>query len=310
MKKMFYIYLLFLFSIAQVFLSHASFSRELRLFTAIDKSDLLIVKNIINNSSWQVISTLKDVKCLRSFFSFNPLHAAVKKKNKKVLDILLLAEEKDLIVALEQKNCRGLTPLAYAAKKGLYDLTKVLLEAGANPNTSDNKRYTPLHYAVKKANMKLVNLLLDHNAQVDAIAFTLDKKEIEPLHFIIDEKLTPSFSEEVRLELLRKLLSAGLDVNRQMDHGDTLLHWALENNYKEIVIFLLQDADADILYNLDNQYPFQDWSTEQLIGIFGQKIADSIIEKMPINKPLLSKSLVTTMLVLPLFLYMIYSVNR
>lgn len=51
-------------------------------------------------------------------------------------------------------NCNwffaGLNPLHNASSFGHADVVRLLLEAGANPNTRDNWNYSPLHEAASK----------------------------------------------------------------------------------------------------------------------------------------------------------------
>lgn len=44
----------------------------------------------------------------------------------------------------------GLYPLHNACSFGHADVVRLLLEAGASPNTTDNWNYTPLHEAASK----------------------------------------------------------------------------------------------------------------------------------------------------------------
>lgn len=44
----------------------------------------------------------------------------------------------------------GLHPLHNACSFGHVDVVRLLLEAGAEPNTTDNWNYTPLHEAAQK----------------------------------------------------------------------------------------------------------------------------------------------------------------
>jgi len=50
-----------------------------------------------------------------------------------------------------------------------YELTRFLLEKGANPNKPDINGYTPLHYAFLRRDQKTIELLLKHHANLNAI---------------------------------------------------------------------------------------------------------------------------------------------
>ena len=49
---------------------------------------------------------------------------------------------------LEVKDVRGCTPLHWAARLGNTEVIKLLLAAGADPNSKDHAQATPLRYAM------------------------------------------------------------------------------------------------------------------------------------------------------------------
>ena len=56
----------------------------------------------------------------------------------------------------------GTTPLHYACKLDYLGVAKVLLEAGANPNSVCKIYDTPIHCAVQMGNAELVGMLIEH----------------------------------------------------------------------------------------------------------------------------------------------------
>ena len=56
-----------------------------------------------------------------------------------------------------------LSMLHIASRLGLHQIVKILLDAKANPNATDEAGRTPLHYAIKKDNKRIINLLLNHS---------------------------------------------------------------------------------------------------------------------------------------------------
>ncbi len=52
--------------------------------------------------------------------------------------------------SLSVRDDGGLVPLHNACSFGHADVTKLLLDSGANPNELDNWSYTPLHEAASK----------------------------------------------------------------------------------------------------------------------------------------------------------------
>jgi len=63
----------------------------------------------------------------------------------------------------------GYTPLHFAAKnKNGYEITRLLIEKGADVNVKDEDDYTPLHFAAKYDNIAATYLLINKNANINA----------------------------------------------------------------------------------------------------------------------------------------------
>lgn len=54
-----------------------------------------------------------------------------------------------------------------AIEKQDYELVRLLLDCGADPNTRNNMGYTPLHFAVIFKDHRIVHLLLKNNSNVN-----------------------------------------------------------------------------------------------------------------------------------------------
>jgi ankyrin repeat protein len=63
-------------------------------------------------------------------------------------------------VSVNCQNTDGETPLHKAAERGYADIVKIMLEAGADPNKTNNQFKKPLDYAVRSGNKDTINLLL------------------------------------------------------------------------------------------------------------------------------------------------------
>ena len=95
------------------------------------------------------------------------LHIAVNYLNLEAVRMLL-----SLGANLDIRDGDGDTPLIYVASRHqhdmdkLYDITKLLLEAGADPNVKGNKGMTAIRWAVciPSGDFRLVRLLLQHGA--------------------------------------------------------------------------------------------------------------------------------------------------
>jgi len=68
---------------------------------------------------------------------------------------------------IDDKDEFGQTPLHLAADKGSLECTKLLLEAGANPNVCDESGISILQTAVVGGSVGVINLLLEAGADPD-----------------------------------------------------------------------------------------------------------------------------------------------
>ena len=94
----------------------------------------------------------------------------------------------------------GYTPLHLAAKEGLDDAVRTLLEAGSNPHTSTATGVRAIHFAAEAGQPAAILTLLDHGADVDARDAHASRT---PLMFATAAN---------RLDVIQTLIKAGADV--------------------------------------------------------------------------------------------------
>jgi ankyrin repeat protein len=63
----------------------------------------------------------------------------------------------------------GNTGLHWAARLGLAEMARLLIESGANPNACNDDNDTPLHWAAREGQKELLVILLAHGAKVNAV---------------------------------------------------------------------------------------------------------------------------------------------
>lgn len=114
---------------------------------------------------------------------------------------------------------RGKTALLVAAERGLHDIVRLLLEAGADASAVSDDGWTPLLFAGFDFDRALVKLLLAHGADVNARSALG-----APLHFAQDT------------EIARALIAAGADVKAE----PILLLDAAQDCNEDLVRLLLQ----------------------------------------------------------------------
>ena len=139
-----------------------------------------------------------------------------------------------------------MTPLFFAAKKGLIDVVQLLLEEGAEPNhgSLDKWKYiffTPLHASAIYGRLEVAKLLLKGGANID-MEDRLKETPIyhTPLHYAVMQG---------HKDLVRFLLEKGAEPNKANIGGETPLHYASffgnPANRKDIVQLLIENG-ADL----------------------------------------------------------------
>src|SRR5262249_4272112 len=121
----------------------------------------------------------------------------------------------------------GDTPLHLAAAGYRFEIARLLLKAGADPNAARNHRRSgPLAYAGgghaesagwdPKRQVQTMQLLLAAGARIDA----QDKNGATPLHRAVRTRCAAA---------VRCLLDAGSDPTRRNESGSTPFHLAVQN---------------------------------------------------------------------------------
>jgi len=175
--------------------------------------------------------------------SDNYLHTALQDERKPTGDEVdvILRRCPQLLDATDNADC---TPLCYAARDGLTDVARVLIEKGANVNHSqarvdgkepfgvDTVYWTPLHFAARNNHREICALLLDNGARVNAKDRTTG---MTPLHLAV------MFEHVGVVELLLER-NANVDCTGTPmtgDEGVNPLHTAVKKGNIEIVNLLL-----------------------------------------------------------------------
>eukprot|EP01132_Coremiostelium_polycephalum_P002194 gene2194-2700_t len=149
------------------------------------------------------------------------LQAAILESNQEKLKPLLKKG-----VDVNKKNKKGSAPLHLAITTKAEEIVKLLLKYKADVNTKDQDGATPLHLAVKNNIEGIITLLVQKGADVNA----KDKDGSAPLHWAGNKVV------------IKLLVEQGADMNAKDENGHTPLHSAIENNKKEVIAFLLENA--------------------------------------------------------------------
>ncbi len=158
--------------------------------------------------------------------------------------------------------------MAIGAENPDPEIVKLLLDAGANPNSKVYGGMTPISLAIQQKNIPIVKLLLDAGANTDVAfsfifyynSFDLDQmgeEILDQIQILLQAGLDPNLEDKDGKTLLihaahikdskitQLLLEAGADPNKIASHtGETPLHIAAEHNNIKTVQ-LLMNAKAD-----------------------------------------------------------------
>ena len=172
----------------------------------------------------------------------NPLFRAVKRGNVEVVTILADLCPEHLDTVHEQTFRLYETPLSLAVKAQAVELVRVLLEAGADPNTITENSFrlyeTPLSLAVKAQAVELVRVLLEAGADPNTITENSFRLYETPLSLAVKAQF---------IEIVRILVDAGADPNESLQRSFRLhlspLDIAIEEGYTEIANVLVGPFD-------------------------------------------------------------------
>ncbi len=152
----------------------------------------------------------------------------------------------------------GLDALMFAVRRGQTAATEALIEAGADVNGTMKSGESVLEVAIVNTHWGLADMLLDRGAdpgQAKAGYTALHRLIIlRPIvsGVVYNEDIPiPLGSLDMILDLAKKMIAKGVDVNARMTKGDALKEQKFQNNISVLVhvgatAFLLAAKDADL----------------------------------------------------------------
>lgn len=125
-------------------------------------------------------------------------------------------------------------PLEQAVLRNKTEIALLLLESGADPNTSNASKRTPLHLAVDRNNPAVAAALLKHGAKPNE----RDDSGWTPLHHAAAKN---------QLQTAKALLAGGANLTTLSELGGTPLHEAAASGGKELIqLFLEHKVDPSV----------------------------------------------------------------
>lgn len=167
-----------------------------------------------------------------------PLHLAAMSRDNIGIVVKLIAHGAD-VNAVSENGTPLLTLLTMPNRSrtfnivsyGLLDLTRLLLDKGANPNIQNKKKNTPLVAAALGGDIDIVKALLEADAQINVTS----REWGTPLHAAV---------QQGNLAIADLLIKRGADVNAvDCCNGVSVLHTAVRMtnpNTEQIVLLLLE----------------------------------------------------------------------
>ena len=159
----------------------------------------------------------------------SPIHQAVLQLRPGSLDTLLKMQTQN---TLDKPDSRGRTPLFWAASRGDYETTSMLIRYGANVHKTANPGDTPLWTAIRSGSRPCVKLLLDNGA--DPNNFGSTNLPIDALGRYSDDT-----------EMLKVLMDAKIDINQIGIDGTSALTIATQSGNTKVATELI-NLGADI----------------------------------------------------------------
>ncbi|XP_036613436.1 caskin-2 isoform X3 [Trichosurus vulpecula] len=169
-----------------------------------------------------------------------PLHYAAWQGRLEPVRLLLRAA-----AAVNAASLDGQIPLHLAAQYGHYEVSEMLLQHQSNPCLVNKAKKTPLDLACEFGRLKVAQLLLNSHLCVALLEGEAkdpsDPNYTTPLHLA---------AKNGHKEVIRQLLRAGIEINRQTKTGTALHEAALYG--KTDVVRLLLEGGVDV--NIRNTY--------------------------------------------------------
>lgn len=192
--------------------------------------------------------------------NYSDLHRAADdcavEKERAALDALPQADRSAEINRIDRE---GYTPLAYAARSGCMGIVKLLVEAGAVVDASEeHTRWAPLLRAAQNWRADVVRYLLAHGADINHRA-TFGQT---PLTAAINGTYFEDGPEENRNQTINALLSSGADVNIPGQFGRTAVMSALFQGDADLVRRLISKG-ADLSAKDDKGKTALDYAEER-----------------------------------------------
>ncbi|NWZ61051.1 CSKI2 protein, partial [Acrocephalus arundinaceus] len=251
--------------------------REQELIQAVKNGDVPGVQKLVAKIKASKSKLLGSAKRLNVNYQdvdgFSALHHAALGGSLDLISLLLEAQ-----ATVDIKDSNGMRPLHYAAWQGRVEPVRVLLRAAASVNMASLDGQIPLHLSAQYGHYEVSEMLLQHQsnpclinkAKKTPLDLACEFGRLKVAQLLLNSHLCvallegqskdatdPNYTTPLHLaaknghkEIIRQLLRAGIEINKQTKTG-TALHEAALYGKTEVVRLLLEGG-VDV--NIRNTY--------------------------------------------------------
>ena len=188
-----------------------------------------------------------------------PLHYAAAYNMHDIATFLIVEHSQDVNArSFDQKE----TPLHISSRQGHVEITRVLLEHGADREARNSGDYNALERAAEMGHVELVQVLLEYGADANA----RDERGCTPLHWA---------SSCGKPAVVRALLKHGADVKAQNEDNETPLHQAREEEVARLLLEHGADANALDIKNRTPLYHVSQYGSTGAVHVLLEHGADA-----------------------------------
>jgi len=167
-----------------------------------------------------------------------PIHYALRSSDYSIISLLL-----ENNVDLDVSDCVGIQPIHYVVSDDALSkkFLQIMLDRGVDVNAADKKGRRPIHcVSTFLSSSDALALLLNSDANVNAS----DNKRRLAIHYVAKGSKVQVSGASMKMNILKMLLDAGINVNVSDYHGKTPLDYALAREDTDILRLLIA-AGAD-----------------------------------------------------------------
>ncbi|CAH1766997.1 8501_t:CDS:2 [Entrophospora sp. SA101] len=211
----------------------------------------------INNGLEYLPESLEEINCSSGMKKDAKVQNIIQKLNdyrnneiEEVKSIISRLGKNAVVVVNEyyaEKN--RLTPLHVATARNYFEIVKLLLEAGADPNVKDSKGNTPLHFAAEKNRLDILKTLVENkNSEIKGNIDATNE------YAIYDELLSKVVTSGDSYVLVKPTSSIEPRINgtsKQHKYLDTLAR--LLTSTKDICVAVCYDENSEQLLVANNR---------------------------------------------------------